>query len=164
MRKVLKFPKISRQINKSSCGANALKSIIKYYLGENVSEKELCKIAKTTKKEGTSVPNLIRAAKKFKLKYLSKHNLTIKDLKNSIDREIPVVVLVQEWADRKISDWSGVWEFGHYVTVVGYDRDKIIFYDPFNGKKRFLSYKDFSERWHDKDNKIKYNHFGIFFG
>jgi len=55
--------------------------------------------------------------------------MTLNDIRNFIDNGIPVIVLIQAWAESLV-DYSQDWEDGHYAVAIGYDRDTIYFMDP----------------------------------
>ena len=164
MIKILNFPKGFKQSRGWLCGPCAMQAVLFYY-GKKVSEKELAKIGKTSSKEGTSVKGMARIAKKFNLKYLMKENLKIKNVIDSIKKGNPVILGIQAWPNKKITNWKNEWEFGHYVIAIGYDsiKKKIIYHDPFDGKRKSILHKNLDERWHDRDAKKIYEHLGIVF-
>ena len=165
MKKILDFPDGSRQIGEGFCGSNALKHIILYKHGLNVPETSLMNIACGSRKNGISVRGITKIAEKFNLDYNLKCNSSISDVIDSIKGENPALLLIQAWPNKKISDWSNTWEFGHYVVAIGYDKkkDRLNYYDPIDGKKKNLSYKKLVKIWHDKDSENVYHNFGMFF-
>jgi hypothetical protein len=40
---------------------------------------------------------------------------------------------------------------GHYVIVIGYDNNIVVFEDPASFRKTWLTEGEFSVRWHDMD-------------
>ncbi len=96
-----------------------------------ISEELLIKYAKTNSKEGTSIKKIQDVLKKFELKFEAKE-MTINILKDYIDREIPVIILLQAWKDSKEIKYKNDFNDGHWVVVIGYDSNKIIFEDPYS--------------------------------
>jgi hypothetical protein len=47
----------------------------------------------------------------------------------------------------------------------GYDKkkDRILYYDPFDGKKKSITSNKLNVTWHDKDEEKIYNRFAMFF-
>jgi uncharacterized protein YvpB len=165
MNKVLSFPQGVRQLGEGYCGPNAMRHIISYRQGLEIPETSLMKIGCGSKKKGTSVRGMEKIANEFNLDYNLKCGSSISEVVNSIEQKSPVILLIQAWPNKKICDWSSTWEFGHYVVTIGYNpkEEKLIIYDPYDGKRKFLSYEKLNQRWHDKDSKNIYKNFGMFF-
>ncbi|MFH1311120.1 MAG: cysteine peptidase family C39 domain-containing protein [Nanoarchaeota archaeon] len=156
--KILMFPNL-RQAYEYDCGANVTQSILDYY-GIDAKESEIIKIAGTTR-VGTSIKGIIKTLKKFGLK-TKKGELTINQIKQYIDKKIPVILVIQAWTENKKVNWEKDWKDGHYVVVIGYDKHKFYFEDPASELRTYLTYKELDKRWHDMDVKRKkYVHFGI---
>lgn len=157
MKKII-LPQL-RQTYGYDCGPKALQTILAYY-GIEIREDKIIKESKTTK-EGTSIKNIVKIAKKYGLKTISK-KMCIEDVKNFIGKKIPVIMVLQAWTEKKDVDWSKDWIDGHYVVAVGYTKDKVLFVDPSSFKKTYLTYKELEGRWHDMDtDKKRYFHHGI---
>jgi predicted double-glycine peptidase len=63
-----------------------------------------------------------------------------------------VIVALQAWPTRAVPSWRQDWEDGHYVVVVGVDRDRIYVMDPsVHTGYGYLTRAKFLERWHDYD-------------
>ena len=144
--KVLDFPS-QRQVYDYDCGIATLQMILGYY-GYDVSEGELLNLLKISN-EGTDPDTIIRGASEFDLEGELIENSDIQTVKNLIDKNIPVISLVQAWATDKNVDWENEWECGHYVIAIGYNEKGFIFADPSSMLRTFLSYNDFEKRWHD---------------
>lgn len=155
--KELDFPKL-RQTYEWDCGAKALENVLTYY-GIEIREELIIKYAKTNPKDGTKIDRMIKTLKKFKLKFDAK-NMTIKELKNYIDKKIPIIILLQAWNKKNIN-YSKDYYDGHWVVAIGYDKTKIFFEDPYSFKKTYLKNKDLKDRWHAKENRQKIMNFGI---
>jgi hypothetical protein len=166
MIKRLNFPKSEKQYHIASCGPKVMQKVILYKKGIKVPEMDLIKIANTSRK-GTPIESMLRIADKFDLHYFLKHNYSIQDLIDSIDRGNPAVLSVQGWPNKKVKDWSTESAFGHYDALTGYDTEqkKIFYYDPYDGKIKPMHYDTLHLVAHDIDFKsgTKYNHFAIFF-
>ena len=89
----------------------------------------------------------------------------ISDLVDSIKNENPVILDIQAWPAKKTRNWENVWCHGHYVVAIGNNEKegKLIYYDPFDGKKKQILYKKLIQRWHDWDSKKAYHQSAIFF-
>jgi predicted double-glycine peptidase len=158
---VIKFPD-SRQATNYTCRASALQSVLLYY---GIEEREDIIVKKLGIKENGLIDykkynDYIRH---FGLKH-EERSMTIDDLKSYIEKRVPVIVGIQAWRryDKDI-DWAKDWSDGHFVVVIGFEKDKIIFDDPsIHSRRGYMSIKEFKERWHDKDvHGKKYINWGI---
>jgi ABC-type bacteriocin/lantibiotic exporter with double-glycine peptidase domain len=155
--KILSFPEF-RQTYEYDCGAKALQAVLEYY-GIDVSEGKIINLAKTTKK-GTSPKSVVNVIKRYKLKF-KEGQLTISQIKKYLDKRIPVIILLQAWTEKKKFDWEKDWTDGHYVVAVGYGKNKVYFEDPYSVLRTYLTYKELNKRWHDKEDRKEYVHYGI---
>lgn len=155
--KLLDFP-LLRQTYEYDCGVIALQAILVYY-GIEVREDVLLKSMKTRKTYGTPITVVLNSLKKYDLKFDS-GTMTIKDLKNYIDKKIPVMILLQAWSDKAIK-YTKDYRDGHWVVVVGYNERKVFFEDPYAFERAFLTKDELNERWHAKENSKKMVSFGI---
>ncbi len=144
--KLLKIKPFQETLNSGYCGPAVLKMVLQYY-GINKSEKELAKLARTTKIGGTSDETIINVVRKFELKPIVKNNASLKDVERYTKRGVPVIV---NWFTRGRRDYpnSAVAD-GHYSIVVGLDRQYIYLQDPEIGKLRKLKQDDFLRVWFD---------------
>lgn len=147
MKKILKFPEL-RQVYDYDCGPNAMLGILHYY-GIDAREDIIIKTAETTKR-GTYINGLKKVTRKFNLEYRS-GIMTVDDIKKWIDKRVPVIVSIQAWSDDKDTVWGKTWEHGHFVVCIGYSKTRLYFEDPSSGRRTFLTFKQFVERWHDTD-------------
>src|SRR3989338_5510272 len=120
----------------SHCGPSSLKIVLAYYCIQ-ASEKEIGRLAGTTRSKGTSAKGLLKAARTFGLKGFVKDFADFKDLQSYVKKKIPVIV---NW-------FSGI--EGHYSVVAGLDRDNICLQDPYLGRLRALRWKTFRKVWFD---------------
>jgi len=148
--KILKFPEL-RQTYEYDCGAIATQAVLAYY-SVDLGEQTIMKMA-GTQKSGTPIAGLKKVFKKYGLSFEA-GQMTIEDVKKYIDKKIPVILLLQAWADEK-PDWQKDWHDGHYVVAIGYGAKKIYFEDPYKLVRTYLDDKELLERWHDIDHKGK---------
>jgi ABC-type bacteriocin/lantibiotic exporter with double-glycine peptidase domain len=155
---ILEFP-VMRQTYNYDCGAKALQCVLEYY-GIDAREDHIMHYAHTNSKDGTSINNLVKTAKHYGLRAEAR-SLNILDIKKFIDKEIPVIVDIQAYPEKKLLHWDRDWKDGHYVVAIGYNSHYLFFADPSSVFITYLSYSEFLERWHDKDNHKKYFDYGI---
>jgi predicted double-glycine peptidase len=79
--------------------------------------------------------------------------MTIDDIKNYINKDIPIILDIQAWhfEDGREYDYSDEWNDGHYVTAYGYTETGIKLKDPSSLANRELSWEELEKRWHDVD-------------
>lgn len=92
--------------------------------GYSVREDSIMKIAGTDK-NGTTLEGLMRVAKKYGLKFKACENMTIDDLKKSINSRRPCITPIQVWRSSTKGSWESDWRHGHYVVPIGYDNTNI---------------------------------------
>ena len=139
-----------RQTYDFDCGPKALQTVIAYY-GFDIREEKLIKQLGTGD-DGTRVAKMIEVAKRYGFKV--KHGtISLSDLKETVNSGYPVIVLVQAWAEKKMSkeDWENDWEDGHYVVVIGAEKERLVFEDPSSIRRTWLTDEEFMTRWHDVD-------------
>lgn len=159
---ILDFPEF-KQSFEYDCGAKSLQALLAYY-GIDSNEIDLIKLAGTNEKYGTPIKGIKKVAKHFGFKLIMK-SLTIAELKKYLDKDKPVLLLLQAWSNKKIKNWQNHWDHGHFTVAIGYDKDKIYFEDPYTSVRTYLNYKELLKRWHDIDNQsqTKYQNLGIIF-
>jgi hypothetical protein len=145
--RILEFPN-TRQAENWTCGPNCVQTICAYY-GEDFREMDLVKRLKSTPESGTNLEPIIDFFRNEKFRIDLKEHMTIPELKAYIDKGIPVLMLIQAWADNE-SELSG-WSNGHFVVCIGYTSDAILFSDPSLYTPGFIPEKKLMERWHDFD-------------
>ncbi len=160
----IKVP-MTRQATDHTCGTAALQSVL-FFNGKETREDLLAKLLGTTEADGTEPRNILRyvnevlAGEGFKA--VAKEDMSVGDLRASIDAGVPVIVVIQAWADDPKVDWAKEWDCGHYVVAVGYDDSNIYFMDPSTlGHYAYIPVDEFLTRWHDRDAKATLQHFGI---
>lgn len=144
--KLLNIKPFQETLHRGWCGPAVLKMVLRYY-GIEKSEKELAKLAGTTKNNGTDDKAIARVLKKFGLTAKIQNNTNLSDVQRYLDKNIPVIV---DWFTRGRKDYpdSAVAD-GHYSIVVGLDKKYIYLQDPEIGKIRKLAQDDFLRVWFD---------------
>lgn len=159
----------TRQATEYSCGASALQAVLSYW-GKDVDEAELMKLLKTTPEEGTYPDNIVQGARSLGLEAELRENLTLDELQWFTAKGAPAIALAQVWRSQKGSASSAAedWDDGHYIVVLGVDKDYVYFQDPYiRMSKAFMPKTIFDEHWHqvmggDLKKNPKLIHLGIF--
>lgn len=133
----------------------------------------------TSPDQGTSPKYIVSVATSYGLEVSLSENLTIDNLKHSIEMRIPVIVVAQAWNGYEENGtwvkvtpdrWEDTWEDGHYMVVIGVDSRNVYFEDPsLLGTRGSIPIDEFLTRWHycqggsgPDDPKRVYTHLGIF--
>lgn len=163
MQKILNIPDI-RQSNDSNCGVSVVQAILGYY-GEDWNESELAnELQPYSLEEGVPRQNITKFFKNNGYKIWS-GKMQIEHLILCIDKQRPVILLIQAWSKEKNINWEKTVEFGHYVVVCGYNDTGLIFEEPaLLGSKGFLTFDELEERWHGLDGEFLQNYGIIIFG
>jgi uncharacterized protein len=153
MARTLYFPDILQNSN-YSCGDACVQAVLAYY-GIEYTEHRLEKLLKTDSECGTSIKPMISffRRKKFKIK---SGKFSLDDLKMFINKDIPVIILLQAWGPDGI-DYRHTNQYGHYVVVSGYNKRGFIIEDPAIFGRGFLSCTQLEKRWHANDGRKVYN-------
>jgi predicted double-glycine peptidase len=153
--------RVARQTYDFDCGAAALQVVMEYYGVEMRGDKIRRELK--TDENGTSYVDMAALAKKHGFQVLTTDGATLEQLKRFIDDGYPVIVLVQAWAERymTLAEWRKNYKDGHYVVVIGYQENIIVFEDPSSIRRTWLAEREFLARWHDYDHKTgeKLEHF-----
>jgi predicted double-glycine peptidase len=154
---------ITRQTYDFDCGAKALQTVMAYY-GVDVREDKLLRELGSNN-NGTAVEKMVSIANRYGFEVKTHEYLTLAGLKKYIKEGIPVIVLLQAWAERymTLKDWREDDADGHYAIVIGYQRKVLIFEDPSSFRRTWLRETEFLARWHDVDpeNDKRYEQFGM---
>jgi uncharacterized protein YvpB len=79
--------------------------------------------------------------------------MSIRGLKSSLDRDRPVIMMLQAWGATKANPWPSyrkAWSDGHWVVAIGYDDDGVFFEDPsLRTVRGFMGFDELKVRWHD---------------
>lgn len=137
--RMIKLPKIYKQTTLYTCGPAALAMVFGYY-GIEKSEEELVELAKTTQENGTENKDMVRVAQELGLDAEYKKESSIAELKQFVDRGIPIIVL-----------WFSPEEGGHFSVVVEVNSDEVVMADSLLGGERRMKIIDFLNRWFELD-------------
>ena len=153
--KLLNFPR-TRQATCYTCAENVVQKVCEYY-GDDYREMDLAVLMKADPVKGTDVENIVRFFESHTdLKIAVKENMTIPNLWNYLNRNIPV-------ADDP-DKFDKLWADGHFTVAIGYSRTAILFSDPAVSEIGYIKNKELLTRWHDKDggfNGARYHRLGI---
>jgi len=152
-----------RQTFDFDCGAKALQLVMAYY-GVEVREDALIKELMIDR-DGISTKSMISVAEKHGFQVVAKCGVSLEMVKQYVDENHPVIVLVQAWAEKymTLDDWKKDNDDGHYVVVIGHDGYIIIFEDPSSFRRTWMTEEEFIVRWHDIDSRTeeKLDHFAM---
>ena len=147
-----------------SCGASALQTVLSYW-GSNNDEVDLMRLLNTNSDVGTYPEDIARGAISLGFKATAKERLTLDDVERFTAKGNPVIALAQVWRSHKNSATpvADEWDNGHYVVVLGVDKDYVYFQDPYvRMSKAFVPRKSFEEHWHHAMGGRDLVHLGIF--
>jgi ABC-type bacteriocin/lantibiotic exporter with double-glycine peptidase domain len=151
---------LTRQATSYTCGISALQSVLAYY-GDEFREDDLSRKLKANHREGTAYARIAKFSREHGYHVDIHKDMSLPDLKALLDSKLPVICLVQAWAERPM-DYREAWSEGHYVVAVGYNAENIYFMDPSTlGNYAYIPAPEFVDRWHDTDGKEKLRHFGM---
>lgn len=124
------------------CGPTSLKMVLRFY-GDDHGQKELARLSHATHEDGAPGEQIVSAAKKLGYKAWLRDDSDIEDLKDLVDKGIPVIV-----------DWFSK-DMGHYSVVTKIDRKKktITIQDPEIARSRTMDLDDFVNVWFDYDSE-----------
>jgi len=159
----------TRQSTEYSCGASALQAVLSYW-GKDIDEEELMKLLHTTPETGTYPEDIVKTVQELGFEAIVKENLTIGDLEDFTEKGNPAIVLGQAWISQEESKKAVTndWEDGHYIVILGVDKDYVYLEDPFvRMGKGFMPREKFEEHWHNVGGRTpkdatKQEHVGIF--
>jgi predicted double-glycine peptidase len=164
----LKVP-LFRQATGYSCGACALQSILCYWQVFVGQESQLYDRLGTTPKDGTAPEKLVEVARSFGLTARMQEGTTLEDLRKALAQGTTVILNLQSWPDAvtKAKSWRETWEEGHYVVLVGMDKQYLYAMDPsVAGAYAYIPKAEFLERWHDYESRTgtrrEYHHLVVF--
>lgn len=153
------FPSVI-QANEWMCGPAVVQSMFSFY-GVFVFQHDLVQELKTTEERGTDIVKIHKAFKTHNFR-IKKGSFTLKQVKRFIDRNIPVILEIQAWAEEE-TDYSTTYSNDHFVVAIGYDETGIIFEDPYIAHKGHIEFEDLENRWHCQyqSRAKRGEHFGV---
>ena len=99
---------------------------------------------------------------------ITRRYMTVCDLIADINSDIPVICLIQAWGKSEEGAYSNDYSYkeeqnyGHPVVAIGYDKEKIYFFDPqLPDTYSYIPISELEERWHDTIHGERYVHTGI---
>jgi predicted double-glycine peptidase len=138
-----------RQSTGYSCGAAALQAVLAYW-GTSEREDRLIARLRTTPDQGTHPDDIVRVARELGLEAELRENLALSDLETALARGATVIVDLQAWRESPEPPWAERWDDGHYMVLLGIDRENLYFEDPsLLGSRGFIPVPEFLDRWHD---------------
>ena len=159
-----------RQSQSYSCGAASLQAVFNYW-GIDEREGMLIQELNSTEETGTPPESLVRVARAHGLHAYMLSNLTLADLEQFNANGTPVIIACQAWRtpEEENQSWDNLWDDGHYMVVIGLDKDNVYFEDPsLLGSRGFIPRQEFLSRWHDYEgtslsgpNSTVFSHLGI---
>jgi uncharacterized protein len=140
----------TRQITEYSCGASAMQAVLSYW-GRDVDEEALMKLMGTNDEVGTYPEEMVRGARALGFEAELREKTTLDDLEKFTADGRPVIALAQVWRSQKDTPdlATDEWDCGHYIVVIGVDKDYVYFQDPYiRMGKGFVPRATFLEHWH----------------
>jgi predicted double-glycine peptidase len=146
---------IVQQSQGFSCGPAATLVVLRFWLVESyaeVKESMLYGPLRTSDARGTEPEPMTELLIRAGLSARYAHgDVTLSELERAVDAREPPIVDLQAWRDNG-SPWRETWDAGHYVVMVGYDRERLFFVDPSRATPlgyAYLMRGELEERWHD---------------
>ena len=142
---------ITRQATYYSCGAAALMSLLYYWKVYDGTETDLYPLTQTNPDTGTSPSGIIETAEAYGLEASLLEHLEVSDLRQALFRGDTLILDIQAWPlERPEVPWEEVWDEGHYVVLVGLDKNNVYVMDPSIGTSYgYIPIEEFLSRWHD---------------
>lgn len=144
---ILPVPKVEQQTD-FSCGAAALLSVFRYFKIRVDNEEQLYADLGTNAKTGTAPEMISAVANEFGLRANWRTGIDIRDLRDAIAENVPVIMDVQDPEDGKVKPRL---PDGHYVVLCGIDSSDAFIMNPSGGKIERLKLSTLYERWIDVD-------------
>lgn len=141
-----------RQTRDFSCGPAALLAVLRYFGYQVATETALYRPLGTTAENGTLPEALAQGARRFGLKATVRQPMTLAQLRAAVDGGKPVILELQAWRKpaTRHQSWRDTWDDGHYVVLVGVDREYVYLMDPSTEHAyTYLSHDELVARWHD---------------
>ena len=153
-----------------ACGAAALEAICKYYGVGKEDDWEFVKALGMDPRVGSHPFQIRKVAKQYGLHVREKEKMTLRELKEHLQKRRPVLLMIQAWGRNKsgknnrwTKSYKTIWSEGHWVVAIGYDRQGFFFEDPsLQGVRGYIPNNELEERWHDiGPHNIHMAHFGM---
>ena len=155
------YTPLVRQATDYTCGVASAQSILGFH-GIDIREDVLAKDMKADPAIGTLTKDIVAYFTSHGFTAEGSLNMTFAQLEASIDQNVPVIVLLQAWAEHLPVEWETDWVDGHYAVVTGYDDKNFYFMDPSTvGQYTYIAREEFLRRWHDVDGTERLMHYGL---
>ncbi len=152
-----------RQATSYSCGAASLMSVLSYWSVFDDSESSLYRKIGTTSEDGTEPEPMAAHARALGLSAEVLRNQTQADLRRALERGETWILDIEAWPSDRIfwasavsmvsradHNWSGDWDNGHYVVLVGIDEQYAYLMDPsVLASYSYIPLSELDARWHD---------------
>lgn len=125
-----------RQTTEYSCGPAVLRMVFSFY-GLDLSEKELIKKLKTSKKTGTKNEMIVKVAESKGFDVYVNNESSVEEVASFVTKNIPVIVNLVGPDDNE----------GHFVVIKDVASDTITYADPSDGDSQKIKVIDFEKRW-----------------
>ena len=159
---------IVRQATFWSCGPAALLSVLFYWRVYDGNESSLYADLGTTPEQGTSPRMIARVGRTFGLQAQMRSGMTVASLRAALVRGDTVILDIQAWHAEGDGPpcWRDEWEDGHYLVLVGMDRERVYVMDPAAaGGYGWFFLSEIEDRWHDYEvvggRRVEWRHLGI---
>lgn len=138
-----------------SCGAAVVHSVCSYWgLGLD-SHYDYFPYLETDESYGTLPEKIVKYFRDVGLKCSIKHKMTIDNLCSLVDLGKPVIIAIQAYGNPKYYHKNAN---GHYVIVIGHDKDHLYLEDPsMNCSRGYIKKSELKPRWHDMDYRGTYH-------
>jgi len=136
-----------------TCGPASLRAVCEYFGVGPRTEREI-KADMGTPPTGADPGHIMQALVKYGLEFKPFYPMSIRQLKASVDRRRPVILMLQAWGETTQGQWrptyKWIWRDGHWVVAIGYDANGVFFEDPsIRTARGFIAFDELKERWHD---------------
>jgi len=149
-----------------TCGAASLEAVSKYF-GVGPDWEPEFKDDMRMPRSGADPEHIIRAAKKYGLRFKEFYPMSLGQLRSCVDRRRPVILMLQAWGQTQEGKarrgYKRMWDDGHWVVAIGYDNEGVFFEDPsLQAVRGFLAFPELEERWHDYGPHYEHmDHYGV---
>ena len=154
--KIIEYPE-TRQVFNFDCGANALVSVL-VFAGLEEREDRVAMLAGTTK-AGTNTEGILRVLRYYGLPFRARQRMRADDLRRAIDAGHPTLVTLQAYRESN-RPYRELWDDGHWVVAIGYDKHRIYYEDPSAFHRTWLADEELRQRWHDVDQGRRIHQWG----
>ncbi|HEU0030550.1 MAG TPA: C39 family peptidase [Kofleriaceae bacterium] len=137
-----------RQQHAHTCGAAVVLAIARAHGVGPATEAEVAADMAMTP-DGSDPAQLVGALARYGLAVREHRGMTLDELIAYLDRGVPVIVMLQAWADPRPVSYADHWDDGHWVIAIGHAGDRIHFMDPMLDVRGTLTRSALLERWHD---------------